>query len=96
MKKFKFNTKRKKINFFTDKEEIFSTDILKGAHLEIFSNKKIIAEGCHSIIDYQNDFLKLKLKKGFLCVFGSDFLITTFEDKKIIINGNIISLEFLI
>lgn len=97
MPKFKFKSARKnKFNFTVDKEDVLSTQMIKGAHTEIFSNKKLIIEGCQGIVDYQNDYLKLKLKKGFLNIMGTDFLITSFEEEKIVVNGNIISVEFLV
>lgn len=97
MPKFKFKSARKnKFNFTVDKEDVLSTQMIRGAHTEIFSNKKLIIEGCQGIVDYQNDYLKLKLKKGFLNIMGTDFLITSFEEEKIVVNGNIISVEFLV
>ena len=97
MPKFRFKSARKnKFNFTVDKEDVFSTQMIKGAHTEIFSNKKMIIEGCRGIVDYQNNYIKLKLKKGYLNIVGTDILISTFEDEKIIVNGNIISLEFIV
>lgn len=97
MPKFRFKSARKnKFNFTVDKEELLSTQIIKGAHIEFFSNIKMIIEGCKAIVDYQNNYIKLKLKKGYVSIIGTDFLISTFENEKIIINGNIISFEFLV
>lgn len=97
MPKFKFKSTRKnKFNFTVDKEDVFSTQMIKGSHTEIFSNKKMIIEGCRGIVDYQDNYIKLKLKKGYLSIIGTEFLIQTFEDEKIIVNGNIISLEFIV
>ena len=97
MPKFKFESKKKnKFNFITNKEEILNSDIMNGAHLELFSNKKIIIEGCQNILDYQDEYIKLKLNKGFFNIIGSNFLITTFNDEKIIIKGIIISIEFCV
>ena len=97
MPKFRFKSARKnKFNFIKDSDEILSSEIITGAHTEIFSNKKIIIEGCQSILDYQSDYIKLKLKKGFLNVLGNEFLITAFDDEKIVIKGNIVSVEFCI
>ncbi len=97
MPKFKFKSARKnKFNFTVDKEEVLNTNIIKGVHIEFFSNKKMIIEGCRGIIDYQSEYLKLKLKKGFINIIGTDFLISTFEEEKLIVNGNITSVEFLV
>lgn len=94
---FKFKTARKnKFNFIKDRNEILDSQLLAGIHTEIFSNKKIIIEGCQSIVDYQNNYLKLKIKKGFLNILGNEFLITSFEEEKIVIKGNILSIEFCV
>ncbi len=93
--RFKFRSARKnKFNFIKDRDEILSNDLISGAHTEIFSNKKIIVEGCQSIVDYRSEYIKVKLKKGFLSIVGNEFLITAFDDEKIIIKGNILSIEF--
>lgn len=93
--RFKFKKARKnKFNFIKDRDEIFDSQLLAGIHTEIFSNQKIIIEGCQSIINYQSDYLKLKIKKGFINILGNEFLITAFESEKIVIKGNIMSIEF--
>lgn len=98
MPKFKFITakKKNKFNFFTDKSEILSNEIIGGTHIEMFSNKKMILDGCKGIVDYQNQYIKLKLKKGYLTVIGTDFLISAYESGAITVNGNITSLEFCV
>lgn len=95
MSKFKFRSKRNKFNFIKDNEEFFNNDIY-GVHTQILSNKKVIIEGCKKIIDYQNNNLKLKLKKGYINILGTDFIIVSFDNGKIIIKGNISSIEFCI
>lgn len=94
--KFKSNKKKNKFNFITDNGEVFNSEIIKGEHIEMYSNEKIILEGCRNIIDYQNDYIKLKLKKGYIIIMGTDFLISSFEDENIIIKGNIASVEFCV
>ena len=93
--KFMFKSKKKnKFNFIKDQDEILSNELLCGAHTEIFSNKKLIIEGCYGIVDYQENYIKLKLKKGFLTLSGTNFLISYFDEEKIDINGNILTVEF--
>ena len=95
LKKFKFKTKKKdRLNLIKDSSEVLNTELFGGSHVEIYSNKKIIIEGCNGIVDYQNDYIKLKLKKGFLTLSGTDFLVISFDNEKIDIKGNIITLEF--
>ncbi len=95
MPKFKFKSKKKnKFNLIKDRDEILGGEILGGTHTEIYSNKKLIIEGCFGIVDYQENYIKLKLKKGFLTLTGNDFLILSFDEEKIDINGTIITIEF--
>ena len=96
--KFKFRTKKgkNKFNFITDNGELLNDEMIKGTHIEMFSNQKMILDGCQNIVDYQNDYVKLKLKKGNLTIMGTDFLISAFENENIVIKGNISSIEFCI
>ncbi len=96
--KFKFKSQkgRNKFNFITDNDELLNDEMVKGTHIEMFSNQKMILDGCQNIIDYQNDYVKLKLKKGNLTIMGTDFLISAFENENIIIKGNISTVEFCI
>ncbi len=97
MPKFRFKSGKKyKLNFINDNDEVFKTDAIEGPHIEIFSNKSAIIEGCKSIIEYQDNYIKIKIKKGFLSLSGIEFLITSFEDDKIIIKGIILSVEFCV
>lgn len=96
MAKFKFKSTRKtKFNFIKNKSEILNQETITGSHIEFFSNKKVIIEGCQNIIDYENNYLCLKLNKNYLKIFGSDFFIKEFDNKKIQINGNVQSIEFM-
>lgn len=95
--KFKLkSTKKHKFNLINDRDEIFNSNITGGVHIEIFSNKNAIIEGCKSIVDYEENYIKLKIKKGFLILSGTEFLISSFEEESIIIKGNISTIEFCI
>lgn len=94
--RFKSNKKKNKFNFVTDNSEFLNQQIIMGSHIELFSNEKLILEGCSSILDYQSEYIKLKLKKGFIIIMGNDFLISSFEEKKICIKGKIFSIEFTV
>ena len=96
--KFKFKTKKQKnkFNFITDSVETYSAEMINGTHIEMYSNKKLMLEGCINILDYQKDYIKLKLKKGYITILGTNFLISAFEKEKITINGKINSIEFCV
>ena len=84
MHKFKFkSSKKNKLNLIKDKNEFINYESINGAHIEFFSNKRVIVEGCYNIVDYQENYIKLKLKKGFISFTGSDFLISFFNEEKI-------------
>ena len=91
--KIEKSKKREKLNLFGS-EKVFDAEVLKGAHTEIFSNSRIVIEGCLGVYEYNDCYLKLKLIKGALIVSGSDFDISTFENTTITVNGKIIGLEF--
>ncbi len=97
MAKFKFKTKKKsKFNFIKNDEELSNYQIANESRTEIFSNKQIIIEGCQKILDYQDTYIKLKLKKGNISLLGEQFVIGNFFEEKIIIKGIISSIEFCI
>lgn len=75
---------------------MLNTQIIKGSHIEIFSNKTLILEECYGMVDYRENYIKLKLKKGFINLLGTNFLISEFDNNRIVINGNISSLEFCV
>ena len=95
--RFKFKSARKnKFNFIKDENDILSGEIIKNTYSEIFSNKKIIIDGCKSIVDYKEDYLKLKLNKGFMNILGSSFKILSFQSERIEICGTILNIEFCV
>lgn len=91
--KTKSAKKREKWNLFGG-EKAFDSSVLKGAHIEIFDTKKAEIEGCLGVYEYNDNYLKLKLKKGALIIEGSDFNISTFENGTITVSGKINNLEF--
>lgn len=97
MQKFKFKSSKKyKLNLISDKNEIIDSEAIGGARIEMFSNKRIIIDGCNNIVDYKENFIKLKLKKGFISLGGTEFLISSFEENQIDIKGNITQIEFCV
>ena len=95
-KKLKLETgkKKEKWNLFTSGEKMLGTELLKGAHTEIFGSSRIVVEGCLGVYEYNENYLKLRLKKGALVLCGCDFDISSFEEQTITVNGKIATLEF--
>ena len=83
--KFKTNKKKNKIHLIKNNSEFLNDEIINTSRIEIFSNKKMILDGCVSIVDYQSNYIKLKLKKGNISIIGTNFLISDFENENIII-----------
>ena len=97
MNKFKFKTlKKEKLNLINDNNDLFGGNILDKSHIELFGNKFVVIEGCKSIEDYKDNYIKLRIKKGNISFTGNDFYIISFDENKIIIKGNIIAVEFCV
>ncbi|MDO4608384.1 MAG: YabP/YqfC family sporulation protein [Clostridia bacterium] len=97
MAKFKFKSNKKhRFNFIKNDNDITNYELINQLHCELFFNKKAIIEGCKKILDYQENYVKIGLKKGNIGFIGKDFIITDFEDEKITICGNIDSIEFCV
>ena len=94
--KFIFDSKKKnkKIKLFSQYDGIANKEMLDGVNIQIFSNKEILIDGCNKVADFSAEYLKLKITKGYLIIYGTDFNIINFEGKIIDVLGNINSLEF--
>lgn len=96
LSKFKFisNKKKDKFNIFNIKEDLVNANTVKGIRIEILSNKNITVEGIKGVFDYKDDYIKLKLKKGYLIICGRNFFITYYENETITVSGIISNIEF--
>lgn len=92
--KLEKSNKKEKWRLFSGEEGPFDTERLRGAHIQLFSNTRLIIEGCLGVYEYNENYLKLKLLKGALVVCGNGFDISSFENTTIIVNGKIGTLEF--
>lgn len=63
-------------------------------HTEMYSNKKIVIDGGFSVLEYSEELICLRLKKGTLSIFGSGMIIVSVSQGHIVITGDIISFEF--
>jgi sporulation protein YqfC len=55
-----------------------------------------VIEGCKGVIEYNDNYLKLRLSEGAIVLVGDNFDIVSFEEKTICIKGKINSLEFAV
>lgn len=90
-------TKRKeKWNLFHIESAVLDDDLIKGPHIELFYNNRIVVEGCLGVYEYNDTYLKLRLKSGAIILCGENFDIVTFENDTITVKGKIASLEFCV
>ncbi len=96
-KKFKFKSsktvKKSLFNFIDEQPQIAGT---VGTHIELFSNRQMVIEGCRGVCDYSSEYLKLKLIKGYAEISGNGLDIFLYEDSSITVNGEILNIEFCV
>ncbi len=63
-------------------------------HIEMFGNKRLNLDGGFTIVEYTEENVKLRFKKGFFEIFGVGLIINNITDENLLITGKIISLEF--
>lgn len=85
-------TKKKKIKFFDYFDSEGDSGLLP--HIYLCGNKSLKVEGCKSIIEYTNTFIKLNLGKGCLTINGNCMQISKLEGNDVEICGEIVSVEF--
>lgn len=71
-----------------------SIEEINGPNIQIFSNKKIIVEGCYGLNEYSSDIVRINLPKGEFIILGRDLEIKNMEDKSVIVCGVLCSFEF--
>ncbi len=93
--KIEKSKKKEKWNIFSLGDS-FSKSVLTGPRIELFSNTQLILEGCVGILEYNDNYLKLRLSHGALVLEGENFDIVSFEERTIVIKGKFSSLEFCV
>ena len=96
MKKIKTNLKKsnnklKFLNYSNDLPEFSSLGL---PSISFFGNKQVQIEGAVGIMEYDENFIKISVKKGYIIFLGSDFKITNFTESQITVLGKINSTEF--
>lgn len=64
-------------------------------HLEINGNNEVIVEGCRSIVEYDENIIKISTKKMYISFFGRSLNIKCLTTDSLVIKGFITSIEFL-
>lgn len=71
-------------------------DLVAGtAHLEFSGNREVIIEGCRGILEYDEDIVCIDAGKMTVRFMGRGLELRNFTDHSAIINGFILSVEFL-
>lgn len=92
--KIEKSKRKEKWNILKNTDNIIDSNMLSGAHTEIFGNRQISIDGCMGVYEYRDTYLKLKLSRGAVIICGSGFDITHFENRLITVKGTISSVEF--
>lgn len=95
-RRLKLEKSRKKIRtqLRAGASELLQAGMLKGAHIEMLSNRELTVEGCCGVYEYTDCYIRLNLGRGAVIISGEQLDISSFEERSIVIRGNISSLEF--
>ena len=80
----------------TDKFELPTSTLGKGAHIELFSNKSALIDGCAGVIEYTTEYVKLNIGKGTVSISGLDLQIVFFDAEQLSLSGKISNIEFCV
>lgn len=94
MAKFKFKTAKKKEKLFRYKDTLEQVKKISGVRIEILSNREMSIDGCKGIVEYNDEYIKIRISEGFVVILGSSFKIPVFDGPLITISGKISSIEF--
>ena len=90
------DSKTRKTAWVLSSGRMMRSDEAKGMRIELFSNRELNVEGCRGVMDYNEDYIKLRLKKGSITVMGKELVITFYEGDAITLKGIIGSIEFCV
>lgn len=71
------------------------SSMLSSFHIEMKSNREIVIEGCKSIEEYDENMIKIKVKKMVISFFGRDLEIKCLTYDSLVIEGFVTSIEFI-
>ena len=86
--------KSEKWNLFSLNADDNKKTTATSPNIEITGNREIVVDGCEGVFEYSDNYIKIKIKKGVLILYGSDLNIVCFENSLITLNGKIDTLEF--
>lgn len=89
------NKKSKKVSNVIGFNKSPLTNMLSLVHMEMKSNREVIIEGCKSIEEYDENMVKVKVKKMVISFFGRNLEIKCLTPDSLVIEGFITSVEFV-
>ena len=88
------NKKSKFFNFENFKNSSVGI-MLDPVNIEIRGNREAIIEGCKNIAQYDENMIKINMKKMGISFFGRDLEIKCLNSDSLVIKGFITSIEFI-
>jgi sporulation protein YqfC len=76
-------------------EDISIRHVKYDSYIGISSGKNMTVEGCRGIIEYSDSKIRLSLGRQALTVVGSDLYIENMFASVLVINGKILTVEFV-
>lgn len=75
--------------------ELPKTVIPGMSNIELTGNREAVVDGCSGIVQYDDDVIKLSVGKLVVCFYGNRLTIRTLTADQTVIEGEIVSVEFL-
>jgi sporulation protein YqfC len=69
--------------------------ISSAVRIELMGNKKAVISGCHGIVEYNDDLVRMQTGSGMIRFTGRMLSISCLTEDSAIVEGNILSLEYL-
>lgn len=68
---------------------------LGNVHFEMNGNREVIVEGCRGILQYDENIVKISVKKMSVAFFGRNLSIKCMDVDSLVITGFVTSIEFI-
>ena len=79
---------------FAEVADIPKDFVMDMARITLLGNRQIQVENYKSIVEYNNNVIRLAMNNKQIKICGNDLIIENLAEKTVYIGGNIISVEF--
>ena len=69
--------------------------LLNPVHFEMNGNKEVVIEGCKSILEYDENMVRIRVKNMSVSYYGRNLMIKCLTPDSLVIEGFITSIEFV-